>query len=144
MLCAPLCAATSSPLRALRALSSYSLRRRLPFDTAEMNNGLAVDRSAARLSLSTSFVKLGILLTSALGNVLAAPLLDSTANAGIWSARHGHNEPEVPRTPGELLIDCLSIAVSLLAALLGKWPNEAMLTLLTSRLSCWVVAYVLV
>lgn len=109
-----------------------------------MNSGPAVDRSAAHLSLSTSFVKLGILLTSALGNVLAAPLLDSTASAGIWSTRHGHNEPEEPRTSGELLIDCLSIAVSLLAALLRKWPYGPTLTLLTPRPSCWAVVYVLV
>ncbi|UZJ55070.1 hypothetical protein CBS101457_004390 [Exobasidium rhododendri] len=76
-----------------------------------MNN--QVGSPSARLPLSTSLVKLCILATTAIGNVLAAPLLESAASNGIWSSSHDHKEAE-GRTTGQLIVDCLSIAALVL------------------------------
>lgn len=62
-------------------------------------------------SLSTSLVKLALILTTALGNALAAPLLGQDGSIRI--ARH-HSDPSVPLTKADLIIDVLMIAALVL------------------------------
>lgn len=75
-----------------------------------MNSGVP-STSTTRLPLKASIVKLCLLITSALGNVIAAPLISSNTSDQIWTSSR-HHEPEEPRTTGQLVLDCLSIAVS--------------------------------
>lgn len=64
------------------------------------------------IGLSTSIVKLALILTTALGNALAAPLLGEDGSISI--TRHGHSEPSVPLTTTELIVDVLMIAALVL------------------------------
>lgn len=73
------------------------------------------------VGFSSSIVKLALILTTALGNALAAPLMGEQDSNKFYStllqirsARHHHDEPAGPRTTSELIIDVLSIAALVL------------------------------
>lgn len=73
--------------------------------------GPLLGRSRA-VGLSGSIVKLALILSTALGNVLAAPLFD--ASFSIFDPQSVHHQPSEPRTAGALVVDVLSIAALVL------------------------------
>jgi hypothetical protein len=100
--------ATSTPFPCLTTPSQPSCQR----GRATHMNSPASSTPSLRPTLSTSLVKLAFLLTTAIGNALAVPLYASSSSSDFFSASHSHHDEEPPRTSGQLVVDCLSIAVS--------------------------------
>ncbi|PWN92405.1 DUF21-domain-containing protein [Acaromyces ingoldii] len=61
-----------------------------------------------------AFAKLALVCTTAVGHALAAPLFPGSGDVGATRASHRPQEPQEPRTVGQLVVDCLSIAALVL------------------------------
>lgn len=83
----------------------------------EMSRGAVMSTGVS----SVSITKLLLVLTTALGNALAAPLVDTvrgsvfpasnTALLNPVHALHDHPREEGPKSTSQLVFDCISIAV---------------------------------